>query len=299
MTCRGDLEVVDQPASVGFRLCRSCFGSTPQRHGREDGDRDVQDVRQHTRQGRPLRQDSRGTRPQGEAGSQTHRCSPGTRAFRRRRIPRLRGQLLDPGAADGHTDPQGDAAEDSSQNESGSGVGPESEQRRTGDRDYRRGEHDRASTQSIGQRAAEQQGRHNSDDVGEEEEVDHHRRIAVIESVHHQQWREFVAAPGRGEHAGGNGQPQPFSGGATFTAWTTFGCGPSVYRLGAHHRVPSKPRPCTWRMCVRTAVLYPSASPVSTRSVSAVWSARMRDSWPGSREIDRAVIRRCLSRRLA
>ncbi len=148
---------------------------------------------------------------------------------------------------------------------------PESEQRRTGDRDDRRGEHDRASTQSIGQRAAEQQGRHNSDDVGEEEEIDHHRRIAVVESVHHQQWGEFVSAPpGSGEHTGGNGQPQPLSAGEAFTLETSFGRGPSADRLGAHHRVPSKPRPWTWRMCVRTAVLYPSASPVSTRSVSAV-----------------------------
>ena len=48
MTCRG---MIIESTCVGRISPVLVMFSTPQRHGREDGDRDVQDVRQHTGRG--------------------------------------------------------------------------------------------------------------------------------------------------------------------------------------------------------------------------------------------------------
>lgn len=280
-----DREVAGERDSFGDRLGRAGLRGSPQCDGSGDGDRAVHNVRQDTRQRRPLREDAGDARAETESAGQAHRCPSRTGTVRGRGIPRRGRQFLHPAAADGHAEAERDPAQDAADDEHGRRVGAEGQERGAGDRQERCREQDRPSAQPVGQWSAEEEGGHDSDNVGKQEQIDRDRRETVIGAVHAEERREFVAAPRDREHGRGHQQP----GARRREGLRHLDRG---FADDGHRATPLGLRAWTWRMWTSTAASNPAASPASTSSVSCSWSAMILGSCPGSRVIECAVMRR-------
>ena len=254
MLCCRDFQVVDQAP-----LLRALPGFGYREHADSGGDADdhVDCVGEMGRPRCPLSEHARDTGAEREPRGQAHRSATGTGAVGSCRVQG--GKLFDPATADGHADAECDTAEDPSGEQQCRRIRAQGDENRPGCGHRRRGQHDRAATEPIRQRTADEQCGNDSEDVGEQEGVDGDGGESVFEPIHHQQRRELVAAPGHGEHTGGDENPLP---GAEVDGLR------DGTRLG--HCMPPAFSPCVRRMCASTAFENPSASAASIRSVSRV-----------------------------